>query len=174
MTAIRRATPDDAVAVVAIAVRSLRESHRKIVPAAFFENLDVDALSQRWERAIAREDIDVIVVLDESARIAGFCCLAASRDSDAHRTTGEITAMHIDPSQWRAGLGSALIASARDFGGRRQFGHVTVWAAEFNSRARRFYEAQGFLEDGNTRIDESLGTPIPSVRYRMELEAGAS
>jgi GNAT superfamily N-acetyltransferase len=171
--AVRRAKPDDAAAVVAIAIRSLRESHREVVPVTFFENLDVEALTQRWERAIAREDIDVLVLLDESVGVAGFCCLAASRDSDAHRTTGEITAMHVEPSRWRAGFGSALIAGARDFAERRKFGHVTVWAAEFNSRARRFYEAKGFLEDRKTRIDETLGIPIPSVRYRMELDTGA-
>ena len=51
-----------------------------------------------------------------------------------------------------------------------QFDQVTLWVLDSNVRARRFYEAVGWLADGARKIEESRGFPIAQVRYKRSLK----
>jgi GNAT superfamily N-acetyltransferase len=166
MKAARRATAGDAGAIAAVGVRSFRIAYRGVFPDDFLEALDDESLMKKWELAIHRDDLDVIVIENDERSAVGFCCLAASRDSDAVWSTGEITVMHVDPSHWRVGYGSGLIVGVREFGRLRGFVTITLWTSEADLRARAFYESRGFSVDGEKRVDNTTGFPVPTVRYR--------
>jgi RimJ/RimL family protein N-acetyltransferase len=52
---------------------------------------------------------------------------------------------------------------------RRGFTTATLWVLEDNPRARRFYEREGWVLDGEQREEEFLGVAISEVRYRITL-----
>jgi hypothetical protein len=60
---------------------------------------------------------------------------------------------------------AAACARLRDQGLTR----ASLWVIAGNSRARRFYEAGGWIFDGATRTDTVGATVIEEVRYRIEL-----
>jgi hypothetical protein len=46
---------------------------------------------------------------------------------------------------------------------------ATLWVLGTNARARRFYAAAGWAQDGAVLEDASLGVPLAEVRYRRTL-----
>jgi RimJ/RimL family protein N-acetyltransferase len=47
---------------------------------------------------------------------------------------------------------------------------AVLWVLPGNRRARRFYEAAGWVADGAERSAEVQGVVVPEVRYRRRLE----
>lgn len=72
----------------------------------------------------------------------------------------EIIALHTLPESHGTGLGRELLSAALS-----QIGSypVFLWAFAENTRARRFYEKNGFHWDGSTRVSEFDGAI--EVRY---------
>ena len=71
-----------------------------------------------------------IWVAENDAGVVGFAILSAD----------ELMQMHVDPDEQNAGIGSALLARAKE---RRPAG-FTLWTFQKNVGARRFYERHGF------------------------------
>lgn len=78
-----------------------------------------------------------------------------------------IDQLYILPEFQGRGLGSALLDVAKRGGGR-----LGPWTFQRNTRARRFYEARGFVEvqrtDGATNEERE-----PDVRYAWDPDAAA-
>lgn len=72
----------------------------------------------------------------------------------------QIEAIHSLPESWGTGLGKAMLEEALAQIGDRP---VFLWAFQENSRARRFYEKNGFFWDGSQRVSEFDGAV--EVRY---------
>ena len=72
----------------------------------------------------------------------------------------EIIALHTLPESHGTGLGRELLTTALTQIGSRP---VFLWAFAENTRARRFYEKNGFHWDGSTRVSEFDGAI--EVRY---------
>ena len=167
---VRRATRDDAPAIGLVHVLSWQSAYRGQMPDDFLDNLDVENRTQTWIQATQRPERDVFVAEDEEGHIAGFCDLAASGDSDADSSTGEITAIYVHPGKWKKGFGAVLLSSAIDRARERNYGQVTLWVLETNRRARAFYESFGFDADGGQKTEHhSGGFSLHEVRYRLEL-----
>jgi len=49
------------------------------------------------------------------------------------------------------------------------FGQVILWVLDSNARARRFYEAGGWLDDGPLSMMTASASPVTEVRYRRSL-----
>ena len=73
------------------------------------------------------------------------------------------------PAAWDQGIGKQLMAAALGRLGEAEFDQVTLWVLDSNARARRFYEAGGWLADGAVKRDDSFGIPMTEVRYRRSL-----
>lgn len=63
----------------------------------------------------------------------------------------EIMAIHSLPESWGSGLGEAMLDFAMEEIADRK---IILWAFAENRRARRFYEKQGFICTGESRISE--------------------
>jgi RimJ/RimL family protein N-acetyltransferase len=70
------------------------------------------------------------------------------------------------PEEWGSGVARALHDEA--VVGMRELGatEATLWVVEGNTRARRFYEREGWSADGETK---SSMFDIREVRYRRSL-----
>lgn len=80
----------------------------------------------------------------------GFCAvMRPARDGSASL---ELAALYVDPSRWRGGLGRALVSAALP-----PEADVSLWVFAANERARGFYQAQGFTEDGAEAVDPATG-----------------
>ena len=99
--------------------------------------------------------------------VAAFCCFGPSRDEDASESVGEIYCMYVHPAAWRQGIGRQLCEAALEDARERGFLEISLWVLDSNANARRFYESQGFQQDGATRSDDRLcDATLPEVRYR--------
>jgi GNAT superfamily N-acetyltransferase len=91
-----------------------------------------------------------IWVAENDAGVVGFAILSAD----------ELMQMHVDPDEQNAGIGSALLARAKE---RRPAG-FTLWTFQRNVGARRFYERHGLevvrLTDGDGNEERE-----PDVQY---------
>jgi GNAT superfamily N-acetyltransferase len=80
-----------------------------------------------------------------------------------------VTSVYVRPDTWGAGAGRALMAAALEALRGQGFRDATLWVLRDNPRARRFYAAAGWAEDGATRDDVVGGASVTEVRYRRPL-----
>lgn len=102
--------------------------------------------------------------------ISGFVSFGPSRDSGADRErTGEVNAIYVLPQAWGTGVGRRLMSAAVERLSDAGFTEAILWVLDTNARARGFYAAAGWADDGAVKTDQRLGFPITEVRYRRGL-----
>ncbi len=148
MTAtIRRATPTDADGITAV----LWASRRQAMPW----------LAERYTEAEARDWVGRVLLVTamvwvavEAGRIVGYAAL----EDDV------LGQLYIAPDHQRQGIGTRLLAIARDAAGSQ----MSLFVFARNAGARSFYERHGF-----TVADESDGSRNeegePDVRYEWHM-----
>ena len=162
---IRLASPEDALAVETIRVRSWRSAYRHVFPAGDLEALPIDP--ERWR---ARLHVPppgwTTFVCEDDGRVVGFASVGPSRDEDA---IGELYAIYVEPDSWSTGAGRLLMATAEQQLAS-EYDAALLWVLEDNPRARRFYERAGWAPDGARKAEERFGVRAPEVRYRKDFE----
>ena len=92
--------------------------------------------------------------------------LAAWSDSrDGEPQTAELICIHSRPGNWGKGYGAALMRHALLEMENAGYSYAALWVFAENHRARRFYEALGFVATGATQI--SFG--CEELQYRKSL-----
>lgn len=77
----------------------------------------------------------------------------------------ELRDLYVVPEAWGSGVAVELMNRAIE-SVRLEAAEAFLWVAEANARARRFYEREGWVTDGESR-ESSLGPP--EQRYRRFL-----
>ncbi len=164
---LKRATLDDADAMGRIGALGWQAAYRGIVPDDVLDNITPDARAQRFRQAYqAFPEAMYWLVLSDGVE-AGLINAHPCMDDDA-RDCGEIGAIYFLPEYCRQGLGSAAMAHALQALREMGFSQAVLWVLEQNSRARRFYEKQGFAADGAARTLH-IGRDLAEVRYRRSI-----
>lgn len=83
---------------------------------------------------------------------------------------GELMALHVDPDQWRRGIGRMLIGAARERLVQQGYETAVLMLLEGNVRADAFYRADGWTPDGFARTDKVWGAVVNELRYRRSLK----
>jgi GNAT superfamily N-acetyltransferase len=179
-TVIRTARATDAAQIALVHVRSWQGAYRGLLPQSYLDGLDPAQRVGLWERVLAGAGAGPggrragVMVADADGALLGFAGFSPSRDDDADRDrVGEITAIYLLPDAWGKGTGGRLMGAALRCLVQAGFSEATLWVLDTNARARRFYEAGGWLADGAEMLDESRGFPITEVRYRRSLPPSA-
>lgn len=149
MTAWRRATADDAVAL-----RDLERGASRAGLAHVFGDLpypDDDVLA-RWVLLLDDPEVVVEVVDDDQ----GLVALTAHDGSSLRH-------LAVRPDHWGSGLGREGFARAEAAGARR------LWVLADNTRARGLYESLGWTPSG-----ESQECPWPPHPTELEYAAPAA
>lgn len=113
-----------------------------------------------WVRVVCSQERSVVAVGAWTQAIPG----------DGGRppagTVAHVSSLFVDPSCWRRGIATALLAAAED--SMREHGYTVaqLWTPE-RADARCFYEARGWREDGRRRWFADLALPL--VAYGKEL-----
>nr|WP_084187882.1 GNAT family N-acetyltransferase [Mycobacterium paraffinicum] len=77
----------------------------------------------------------------------------------------ELDSLYVAAESQGRGVGARLLATALR---ESPLGDVVLWCAEHNTRARGFYERNGFHPDGRTRNWEPLpGVSVTHLGYRL-------
>jgi GNAT superfamily N-acetyltransferase len=143
MITLRRATPDDALPVAALFTHT-RRTCMPYLPALHTADED-----RAWMRDVVFKHCNVWVA-ELDGRLAGF--LALERDLLEH--------LYVHPDLQRMGVGTALLAKARELSPKG----FRLWVFQQNAQARRFYERNGLelaqLTDGASNEERT-----PDAQY---------
>lgn len=101
--------------------------------------------------------------------IIGFANICPTRDEDEDpASVGELRSIYLLPPAWGTGSGRQLMIAALSTL-QQSFNQAHPRVLDTNSRARRFYEADGWRTDGAVKLDEMRGIPLNECRYRRTL-----
>jgi L-amino acid N-acyltransferase YncA len=162
---VRRATISDVPAIAAVHVGSWEAAYRGAIPDEVIDGLTVARRTRQWESWLGAGA--VLFVATDDDRIIGFC--AVQRSESEPGAAGEVTAVYVDPGEIRRGGGRRLTARGLQWMRREGLEEAVSWVLAANREARRFYEALGWHTDGTEQTDETFGTPLRLVRYRIRL-----
>ena len=164
----RDAVIDDAPVLAQVVIEAWRAAYAGLMPAGYLAGLDPQHGSKQFDAAIRNGNPILVLELDQT--VLGLSVYGRSRDADAATHTGEVIAINLLPSHWRRGCGTALLAETLRRLQQGGFTDATLWVVHGNTRARRFYEAAGWQQDGAEKHDDKLtGFPLHEVRYRRPL-----
>ena len=127
---IRRVEADEAPAVARLHVQTDRETYQPIFGPKF-EAVDVDRSQLRWDKALAADDVLLVVV--EDGRMVGF----------AHATPTWMSALYLLASHHRRGIGFRLLLALCEALRTRDVAEIGFKAVADNANAIAFYEAVG-------------------------------
>jgi GNAT superfamily N-acetyltransferase len=164
MVTVRLATTGDADAMGRLHVRAWQAAYRGHMPDEYLDGLRPEQRAAYWRDALGRDrPRGAILVAEGAGQVIGFAAVGPSPDPEG---AGELFAINLDPDHWGTGAGRALLQAAQAELARLGFGELVLWVLPANARARRFYEAAGWVADGTERSVEALGVAVPEVRYR--------
>jgi GNAT superfamily N-acetyltransferase len=166
---LRPAEPADAMGVAIVHVRAWQVAYRDLLPAGYLASLKPEDRAPRYTFGLTdpRQPMTTVAV-DATGIIRGFVTTCAARDEDLPGYA-EVAAIHVDPDYWGCGAGQALLASARAFLLDSGFRRALLWVLVGNVRAERFYEKDGWTQDGTRRTDTLWGVQVNDQRYRRLL-----
>jgi GNAT superfamily N-acetyltransferase len=148
------------------------EGYREFAPAGW-EPPPTEQETQTLELWAGEEDFWGEVAFDGEALVGHAAFLPATR----HRTRpapdpelGHLSYLFVAPSYWGSGTSRALLARAMSAAQARGFNAMRLFTPFGQSRARRFYERDGFRAVGEPM---DLGLGLPTLEYRRAL-AGAT
>lgn len=167
---VRIATVDDAPAIGHVHTESWRQAYRGLVPAPVLAALSAEKSAARWRSRLEAQEHPVLV-LDVDHAVQGFSAFGQPRDADLDDPSiCELYAIYSLAASWRSGGGSALLAASRERCALSGHRTMVLWVLATNTRARRFYEARGFVPDGSSKRDEiAPNVELLEDRYRGEV-----
>lgn len=161
---IREADRDDARAVAQVNVASWQAAYPGLIDQTFLDSLDVDGRTESWQR-ILHQRRGRVLVAEEGGSVIGFCAVGPAIDDE----WGEVFAIYVDPRHWGHGVGRDLLAGGEQALAEAGFSRALLWVLEGNSRARAFYERQGWAIGRPIRIEAIGSTDVTEVRYEKAL-----
>lgn len=158
---VRPAHADDAEGFVRAHEAAWNATAGEIVGRSLEELMPFDArVARNRAPSISHASDDARAwVAEHSRTIVGIA--VCRREGDAV----ELRDLYVDPGAWGTGVAKMLLDAALD-GMRGGAEAAFLWVGQANLRARRFYEREGWVEDGTTR-ESPLG-PV-ELRYSRVL-----
>lgn len=170
---LRPAGTDDLAALTRLHAASLRATHAALAP----QMPDGDEWHDAWTRRL-QEPGDLIVA--DAGHVVGFAWTTPTPDfDDDPATVGQLRSLHVAAAARGTGVGRALLAEARRRMRARGAVQATLWVVESNTKAQRFYRADGWAADGAARAEAltpsgRAGPLLPCFRMRRPLAARVS
>jgi GNAT superfamily N-acetyltransferase len=155
---VRRASVADAADIAAVHVRTWQAAYEHVFGEERLAQLDISRRVTGWTRVL--NDGESVFVADDGERVVGFVSVGEC----------ELYAIYTLPEAWGSGAGPALMRAAVEQLRADGCAEPVLWVLEDNPRARRFYEREGWVLDGERKEDDFLGVRVAEVRYRIRLD----
>ena len=160
---LRPAVAEDAADLAAIQAASWDAAFVEILtPEILREYTDCARLEAMYRNVLASPEIRMTLELVDGVP-HGLTAWSNSRDGEPQ--TAELICIHSRPGNWGKGYGAALMRHALLEMENAGHSYAALWVFAENRRARRFYEALGFVATGATQI--SFG--CEELQYRKSL-----
>jgi ribosomal protein S18 acetylase RimI-like enzyme len=162
---VRRAQLADTPAIAEVHVRTWQAAYEHVFGEERLAGIDIPSRERLARRFIEGKEYDIFVAEDASG-VAGFVATGPPDAED--ETRRELYAIYVLPRAWGSSAGRDLMRLALQAMRDRGEPEAILWVLTDNPRARRFYEREGWIEDGEGET-EYLGVKAPIVRYRFQL-----
>jgi GNAT superfamily N-acetyltransferase len=162
---VRAAVAEDGPAMAATKWRSWRLAYRGILPDEFLGRLTVYPPAGYWigRAAVPPSNRHALFVAGARGTVLGLSAIEPSEPG-----TSELKVLYVDPLAQRRGIGGALADAAIDHARTTGAERFRLWCAEGNAGGRAFYEATGWVPDGERqRFELEPGVAMDEVRYRF-------
>jgi ribosomal protein S18 acetylase RimI-like enzyme len=141
---IRKATVEDADGKGYVHYQSWIETYTGLFPDEVMGRL---SLEKNILLAKDHPENTYVAIVDD--KIIGFSCYLESRDEDL-KDTGEIMAIYILKEYQGHGIGKKLIEVC--YKELSKYSKLSLWVLGSNKKSVGFYERQGFIADGKTKV----------------------
>jgi ribosomal protein S18 acetylase RimI-like enzyme len=158
--------------VAEIRVGGWRTAYRGLLPQGYLDGLSVTEDAERHRARFAQGDGSAVnLIAERHGSTLGWACHGPYRAEDLPGEDAELYAIYVDPGQYGAGIGQALLQESIRRCTAAGYPRMLLWVLKENTDARRFYERAGFLPDGAEEPFEVDGVLVPEVRYARDLTA---
>ena len=141
---IRSATENDLVDIAALHVSSWQTAYKGVVPDELLASRDIKSSLENWRSTFSSYPENISVALSYGEQLVGFCCSGPVVDTDRNSPFNfEIYGLHVDPSYYRQGIGTALMTNSFDRMKCLGLSDAIVWTLEDLIQSRFFYEKNG-------------------------------
>ncbi len=161
---IRDARLQDAADMARVHVTSWQTTYQGLIDQSFLDSLTTENRTESWNR-ILRQTRGRVLVAEANGVIAGFCTVGPSTDPD----WGEVYSLYLAPEHWGVGMGRDLLAAGERALVKAGEDRALLWVLDRNTRARVFYERQGWALGKPIRIENIGGSDLTEVRYEKSL-----
>lgn len=147
--------PEDAPAIARVHVEGWRDAYAHLLDGSWFDEDAVARRTEQWTRWLtpgtpAHDSGIYRIGRDASGAPVGLAASWPVRDAVPVRDV-ELSLLYVDRAWWGSGLARSLVCAVIGDA------PASLWVAEDNPRARRFYEKLGFEADGAHQAEEHLG-----------------
>jgi GNAT superfamily N-acetyltransferase len=167
---VRSSTAADARAIATVRVQTWRIAYAHLLDAGLLRRLDVEreALlrAARWDENHA-DPRRYELVAERDGAVVGWASGGPGREGDLP-DAGELYAIYALPHAWSTGVGRALLLASEVRLHRAGYRRAFLWHLAGNARAAAFYERNGWVEDGASKVDGRLSVAAP-VRERRRV-----
>lgn len=168
---VRPARPADAERVARVQLSTWRTAYADLLPS---EALDVpeEQVAALWLRAVEvpPSPRHRLLVAMERDDLVGFAASSPTDDDDLDAsTTGELTALLVEPRWGRRGHGARLLAATVDGWRQDDVGTAVHWAWERDPATRSFLLSAGWEPDGAGRGLDTGPRVQRQLRFHTDL-----
>lgn len=107
------------------------------------------------------------IAFDDDTEVA-LLSFGSSRYMDVDEDTIELWRIYLIPEYWGSGIGEELFSWGIDKIASEGYKRVIFCVLEENTRARKFYEKNGFIHEGRS-METDLGRKVSELLYIREL-----
>ena len=137
---IRRAEPDDALAIADVHHDTWQGTYAGIIPHRALTKM-INRRGMAWWADAIRRAASVLVI-EIGGEVVGYATLGRNRARELPQQ-GEIYELYVRPEYQGIGLGTRLFTAAREKLAAHGLTGVVVWALEDNTNAVNFYAGAG-------------------------------
>ena len=163
---IRTLQPEDVDDVAMVHVQAWQAVYPGVMTDEFLQSLSSDVAADYWSLVAWRRDGNAFVARCDG-QIAG--CAAVGEHRKPGPAVGELYGLNVAPEYWGTGVGTQLLHRAERRLRQLGFSEVVLYVATANARGRRFYEREGWTDDGIDDVEEFGGQQVEERRYSRRL-----
>ncbi len=166
MIKYRRPLPNEAETFAELHVQCWREAYVDILPSALMQSLDVGKRLPMWVKNLSDNSRIIFGAYDEGAAV-GFIIAGKPVEELFDDMDGHIAAIYIAASQYRRGIGQALMSKVAGAWAEQGGDSLALGVLAENARARAFYESLGgkLIKTGTYEWD---GFPLADAIYSFD------
>jgi ribosomal protein S18 acetylase RimI-like enzyme len=149
---LRRAVPEDAPRIAVLGTYVWLGTYANEGVSHVIADYLLEAFTPDVCRDRIQDPSSVVLVAEAATNLVGF--LVLRYDNLYADATTEVEILYVQPSYAGSGIGTALLAAARDLAQERT-GNPMFWLTvnSRNDRAIRFYRSLGLAEEGKTYFE---------------------